>query len=59
MGVCVDELNTFAWPGYGLRPIPGTREIVYGALPRALFEQVRRAVLTLHRARLVRQTPRD
>ena len=36
--ICVDELNSFAWPGYDLRPVPGTNEISYGALPRPLFE---------------------
>lgn len=57
--VCLDELNVFEWPGYDLRPIPSTNRIEYGTLPRGLFEQVRRGVLALHRARKMRPTKRD
>ena len=41
-----DELNTFEWPGFDLRPLPdkpGT--YVYGHLPKALFDEVRQAIV--------------
>ena len=57
--VRLDELNVFSWPGHDLRLIPGTDRIDYGALPRALFEQVRLGVLALHRARRAKRVDRD
>lgn len=47
----LDELNEFIWPGYDLRPVPGTQSYAYGVLPSALFEEVRRRVSALIRAR--------
>ena len=42
----IDELNVFGWPGYDLRPIPGTEgRYDYGMLPRDLFERVKAAIL--------------
>ena len=42
----VDELNSFTWPGFDLRPIPGQgRRVAYGMLPRDLFEDLRRLLL--------------
>jgi hypothetical protein len=55
-----DELNRFAWPGFDLRPIPrpeGGYE--YGMLPRALFEQLRQAILARQRAGRIRTQGRD
>jgi hypothetical protein len=47
-----DELNGFAWPGFDLRPVPGTDgRFEYGMLPRDLFETVRRAILDRQQAR--------
>ena len=57
--VCLDELNVFSWPGYDLRSIPGTARIDYGALPQPLFEQIKRGVLALNRARRTQQVDRD
>ncbi len=57
--VCLDEINTFSWPGYDLRAVPGTDRVDYGALPKALFEKVRQGVVDLQRARRVRQVGRD
>ncbi len=43
-----DELNAFIWPGFDLRPIPGTKgKYAYGMLPEALFEKLRAAILAL------------
>lgn len=55
----LDELNEFAWPGYDLRPIPGSQSYAYGVLPPSLFEEVRRRVLDLALARRVRRQSRD
>ncbi|HEY1933752.1 MAG TPA: hypothetical protein VGG99_17200 [Acetobacteraceae bacterium] len=57
--VRLDELNVFAWPGYDLRNIPGTDDVVYGPLPKPLFERIRAGTIALHRARRVRQVNRD
>jgi len=43
-----DELNSFLWPGYDLRPRPGGR-YDYGMLPRALFEALRQGILEAQR----------
>jgi hypothetical protein len=56
--VRLDELNVFSWPGYDLRPIPGTNRIDYGALPKPLFEQIRRGVIALNSARRSKQVER-
>ncbi|HZZ33492.1 MAG TPA: growth inhibitor PemK [Phenylobacterium sp.] len=56
----LDELNRFSWPGYDLRPIPGTEgEFAYGLLPRDLFEQLRSAILERQRAKKGRVVGRD
>lgn len=57
--VRLDEVNVFAWPGYDLRPIAGTDRIVYGPLPKPLFDRIRSGVVALDRARRVRQVTRD
>ncbi len=56
--VCLNELNIFSWPGYDLRPIAGSDRIAYGALPKPLFERIRRGVVGLDRARKARLVPR-
>jgi hypothetical protein len=51
-----DELNSFAWPGFDLRPVPGGGgRWDYGMLPRELFEAVRRRILDRQKA--LRGTP--
>jgi hypothetical protein len=57
--VRLDELNVFSWPGYDLRNIPRTDNIVYGPLPKPLFERIRAGIIALDRARRVRQVNRD
>jgi len=57
--ICLDELNVFAWPGYDLRPIPGTGQYSYGVLPEGLFNQVRDGIVALRRAERTRQVLRD
>ncbi len=43
-----DELNSFLWPGYDLRPRPDGH-YDYGMLPRALFETFRGGILEAQR----------
>jgi len=39
--VILDELNEFVWPGFDLRPIPGSRgSFAYGFLPPRLFDRL-------------------
>lgn len=39
--VILDEVNEFAWPGFDLQPVPGTRgRFAYGFLPPRLFDQL-------------------
>jgi hypothetical protein len=56
----LDELNTFAWPGYDLRAIPGKAgEYAYGMLPKTLFEDLRTAILDRQKAKSQRVLRRD
>jgi hypothetical protein len=56
----VDELNVFGWPGYDLRPVPGsTRRYDYGMLPKEFFERVRAAILERQRRLAGSFTERD
>lgn len=51
----LDELNRFSWPGFDLRPIPGTAsQYEYGMLPPGLFEQLREGILARQKARAAR-----
>ena len=59
--IVVTEANRFAWPGPDLRPAQAgdPASVVYGELPRVLFEQVREKWLKLfnaHKARVVART---
>lgn len=42
-----NEINRFIWPGFDLRPIPGSDKCVYGMLTKDLFEQLRARVQKL------------
>ena len=55
----IDELNSFAWPGIDLRPIPGKPgTYVYGMLPKKVFEQIRQAILDRQKSRKGTMVPR-
>ncbi|MBL8643638.1 MAG: type II toxin-antitoxin system PemK/MazF family toxin [Rhodospirillaceae bacterium] len=55
-----EELNSFAWPGFDLRPIPGTQgRYDYGMLPQELFEKLKQAILARDTAQRRKITPRD
>jgi hypothetical protein len=56
----LDELNRFTWPGYDLRPVPGSqRRYDYGMLPRALFGRLRERLLARQRTKSVSIQSRD
>jgi hypothetical protein len=39
--IILDEINEFAWPGFDLRPIPGSSDrFTYGFLPPRLFNSL-------------------
>jgi hypothetical protein len=55
-----DELNRFSWPGFDLRPIPGSGgRYDYGMLPRPLFEKLKAGILARHGARRGRTQDRS
>jgi len=48
--IILDDFNEFLWPGYDLRPLPGTaRKYDYGFLPPALFKQIVTKIIELRR----------
>lgn len=42
--IVITEWNQFTWPGPDIRRAPGKDDGVYGVLPPALFEQVRKRI---------------
>ena len=58
--VVLGEVNTFVWPGYDLRPVPGRPSaFAYGYLDRGTFGQVLEASQELWRQRQLRLVRRD
>jgi hypothetical protein len=58
--VILDEVNEFAWPGFDLRPMPGSRDqFDYGFLPPRLFGQLMTKVSEVWRERRGKAVPRD
>ena len=58
--IVVDEINEFAWPGFDLRPIPGTRDsYAYGFLPPRLFDALIRKLREVWKAGRGKAIPRD
>lgn len=58
--VVLTEGNSFVWPGPDIRPVPGKQPptIYYGPLPPGLFSAIVNRLLTLAKARHVRDVPR-
>jgi mRNA-degrading endonuclease toxin of MazEF toxin-antitoxin module len=58
--IVLDEINDFLWPGFDLRPVPGSQptRVNYGVLPPRFFDRVRGAFLALARERKVKRVPR-
>jgi hypothetical protein len=58
--IVLDEFNEFAWPGFDLRPLPGTPgRYKYGFLPPALYRKMVERILGLRRERRVFVSIRD
>ena len=38
--VVTDEVNSFDWPGYDVRPARGRSGVAYGVIPSRLFDQI-------------------
>lgn len=50
--VILNEANTFTWPGYDLRLIPGSKKnYAYGYLPPKLFEFIKSKLFALAKLR--------
>lgn len=47
-----DQLNSFEWPGFDLRPIPGRAGVyAYGELPKSLFDHLRLNIMNRAKVR--------
>lgn len=57
--IVLDEVNQFTWPGYDIRPVPGTDRFSYGFIPPKLYDAVIGRILELAAARKVAEIPRD
>lgn len=58
--IVLDEVNQFAWPGYDVRPVPGSKDrFAYGFIPPKLFDTVIGRILELAAARRVAAISRD
>lgn len=46
--IILNELNVFKWPGFDLRPVPGSpSRFDYGFIPPVLFEQMKAIIIML------------
>ena len=58
--IVLDEVNSFDWPGFDLRPIEGSKsEFVYGFIPPKLHERVRDTLVAANKAGKAHVTKRD
>ena len=57
--IILDEVNEFTWPGYDIRPMPGSASFSYGFIPPKLDDVVITRLLELAAARRVAEVPRD
>ena len=57
--IILDEVNEFTWPGYDIRPAPGSASFSYGYIPPKLYDAVIVRLLKLAAARQVTEIPRD
>lgn len=58
--VILDEVNEFAWPGFDLRPVPGSHDrFAYGLLPPRLFDQIMTRLTAVWNAGQGKAIPRD
>lgn len=46
--IVLDEVNRFVWPGFDLRPVPGTKDrFSYGFIPPKLYDRIIARILDL------------
>lgn len=58
--IVLDEVNQFGWPGYDIRPVPGSKDrFVYGFIPPKLYDTIIGRILELVAARRVTEISRD
>jgi hypothetical protein len=58
--IVLDEVNEFTWPGYDLRPVPGSQDcFAYGFIPPKLYDAIIVRILELAAERRVTEIPRD
>lgn len=57
--VRVDELNSFEWPGFDLRPVPRTGQYAYGMMPKDLYLKIQARILERNAAKRIRPVSRD
>lgn len=58
--IVVDQVNTFEWPGFDVRPLPGfPRRFAYGFLPPNFLSLVAARVREIAFAKRLRMTDRD
>ena len=58
--IVLDEVNQFAWPGYDIRPVPGSKNrFAYGSIPPKLYDTIIGRILELAAARRVSEISRD
>lgn len=59
--IMADEVNRFVWPGPDLRPVSSRSKsrFEYGFLPVDIFDQLRRRIIALYKARRLRVVVRS
>lgn len=58
--VVVSEVNSFVWPGFDLRPLPGTTdEFDYGTVPAGFFNTIKQGLLEVAKAKRLARVKRD
>lgn len=58
--IVLDEVNQFNWPGFDVRPLPGSRDrYTYGFVPPKLYTLAKTMLLQADAKRKVKVIPRD
>jgi hypothetical protein len=58
--IVLDEVNQFTWPGYDIRPVPGSKDrFAYGLIPPKLYNAIIVRILELAAERRVAEILRD
>jgi hypothetical protein len=55
--IVTDEVNEFAWPGFGLQP-NAAGQMAYGVLPNRFFQRVKQSVIDCLKAHRLARVPR-